>query len=355
MATSAKQATSAPGSCVRATSKGMVWVWLTAAIATVVVLGLSLGTYAVSPVQVAQILGSTFLPIDQTWPGAAATVVLDVRLPRLVLGLLVGAALAVGGVVLQAVFRNPIVNPQIIGVSSGASFGGVLAIVLGAGAVLLIGSAFVFGMLALVVVFAVSRTRGATPTLGLVLSGVVVGAFFAALVSFVIYLADPYSELQSIVFWLLGSLATATSQKVGLAAGPVLVGLALLVALRWRLNVLSLGDDDAQTLGVNPVRLRWGLLTIVGAMVASAVAVAGVIGWVGLVVPHLARIWVGPDHRILVPVCAVLGAVYLTAIDTLTRAVVPGEIPIGVLTAIIGAPLFLILLRRSQTRAWADA
>ena len=328
---------------------------LTAFVVFVAVCGLALGAYEVPVLDVVRILGSGVMPLEQTWPTAAATAVLDVRLPRVVLGLLIGAALAVSGAVLQAVFRNPIVNPQIIGVSSGASFGGALAIVTGAGSAALMGSSFVFGMVALFAVFAVSRVRGPAPTLGIVLAGVVVGAFFTALVSFATYLADPYSELQSLVFWLLGSLATATSQKVALVAGPIVGGIIVIMLLRWRLNVLSLGDEDATSLGVRPAPLRWILLVTVGAMVAAAVAVSGVIGWVGLVVPHLARMWVGPDHRILLPVTALLGAGYLSTIDTVTRVVMPGELPIGVLTAVIGAPVFLILLRRNQNRAWSDA
>lgn len=328
---------------------------LTGLVTGVALLGLSLGAYRVPPGEVAQIMVSRVVPMEPTWSAGAETAVLDVRLPRVLLGLLIGGALAVSGAVLQAVFRNPIVNPQIIGVSSGASFGGALAIVLGLGSLTLMGSAFTFGMVALLLVFAVSRTAGPTPTLTIVLSGVVVGAFFAALVSLATYIADPYSELQSLVFWLLGSVATATNNKVALAAGPILIGCAIILALRWRLNLLSLGDEDATSLGVRPGPLRWLLLVTVGAMVAAAVSVSGVIGWVGLVVPHLARLWVGPDHRMLVPVTMLLGAAYLSAIDTMTRVLIPGEVPIGVLTAVLGAPLFLILLRRSQTRAWSDA
>lgn len=337
------------------TSPTLVYGVLIGGVVLTLVLGLCVGAYTVDPGDVLRILAGLVAPVEQTWSNAAEIAVIEVRLPRLLLGMLVGAALAISGAVLQAVFRNPIVNPQIIGVSSGASFGGALAIILGAGSVLLVGAAFAFGMFALLIVLSVGRTRTATPILGLVLAGIVVGAFFSALVSFVTYIADPYSELQSLVFWLLGSLATATLHKVLLAGVPVVAGCLLVIALRWRLNILSLGDDDAKTLGIAPGRLRWLLLTVVGAMVAATVSVSGVIGWVGLVVPHLARLWVGPDHRVLVPVCALLGAVYLALIDTLTRAALPGEIPLGVLTAVIGAPVFLVLLRRNRTRAWSDA
>ncbi|ODU03598.1 MAG: ABC transporter permease [Pseudonocardia sp. SCN 72-86] len=319
-----------------------------------VLAGLALGRYSIAPDTVVRILAATVLPITPDWSAAQAAAVLDVRLPRVLLGLLVGAGLALSGAVLQAVFRNPIVNAQIIGVSPGASFGGALAIVLGLGSGWLVGGAFVFGMAALLLVFVVSRAKEGARTLTIVLAGVVVGAFFSALVSLVTYFADPYNDLQAIVFWLLGSLATATPEKVATVAVPVLAGSAVILALRWRVNVLSLGDDDAAALGVKPGPLRWALLTAVGAMVAGAVAVSGVIGWVGLVVPHLTRLWVGPDHRILLPVTVALGGAYLTAVDTVTRTFAPGEIPIGVLTAVIGAPLFLLLLHRSRRRGWAD-
>lgn len=330
-------------------------IGLPVAVVLVGVLALAVGRYAVSPDHVLGILAGQVLPLERTWTATEESVVLNVRLPRVLLAMLVGAGLAVCGAALQAIFANPIVSPQILGVSSGASFGGALAIVLGLGSAALVLGSFGFGLAALVGVFAFSRVRGSAPTLTIVLSGIVVGAFFAALVSLLTYLADPYGELQSLIFWLLGSLATATYDKVAIAAVPVLIGAAVICALRWRINVLSLGDDDAATLGLHPGRLRWTLLVAVAAIVAGAVAVSGVIGWVGLVVPHLARLWVGPDHRVLIPVTLGLGAAYLTVIDTATRLLSVAEIPLGVLTAVIGAPVFLILLHRSRRRMWSDA
>lgn len=320
----------------------------------VAVIALAVGRYAMGPDQVVRVLLGQILPLEQTWTSAEEAVVVNVRLPRVLLAILVGAGLAACGAALQAVFGNPLVSPQILGVSSGASFGGALAIVLGLGSAALVLGSFGFGLVALLAVFAASRTRGPAPPLTIVLAGIVVGALFAALVSLLTYLADPYGELQSLVFWLLGSLATATYTKVAIAGVPVLLGGAVIYALRWRINVLSLGDEDAVTLGVRPGRLRWLIFTAVAAVVAGAVAVSGVIGWVGLVVPHLARLWVGPDNRVLIPVSIGLGAAYLTAIDTLTRTLGVAEIPLGVLTAVVGAPVFLILLRRSQQRMWSD-
>ncbi|MCG8352192.1 MAG: iron ABC transporter permease, partial [Chloroflexales bacterium] len=234
-------------------------------------------------------------------------------------------------------------------------FGGALAILLGLGWVFLVSGAMACGILALVIVYAMSQVDGRTPILMLVLAGVVTSAFFTALVSVLTYVADPYSRLPAIVFWLMGSLATATYPKVLPAAIPVLFGGGLILLLRWRLNILSLGEEEAAALGVRVQPLRWLLLVAVAAIVAGAVAVSGVVGWVGLIVPHLARMWVGPDHRVLLPVTLLLGAAYLTIIDTLARSLTPAEIPLGILTALVGAPVFFMLLRRTRGRGWVDA
>jgi len=330
-------------------------VMLPLSVLTVGALSLASGRFAVPLSDVVHILAGQVLAIDQTWTDSQERVVMLVRLPRVVLGMLVGAGLALCGAVLQAVFRNPLVSPDILGVSAGASFGGALALAFGLGSAGLVMGAGGFGVAALLVVFAVSRVKDGSPALMIVLSGVVVSAFFSALVSLLTYIADPYTELPGIVFWLLGSLATATGGKVALGAVPILAGAAIMLALRWRINVLSLGDDDSRTLAVRPEPLRWLLLGTTAAIVAGTVAVSGGVGWVGLVIPHIARLWVGPDHRVLLPVSLLLGAGYLAGIDLLARTLTPGEIPLGVLTAIVGAPVFFVLLRRSRSRTWVDA
>jgi iron complex transport system permease protein len=316
---------------------------------------LALGRYPVPLDQVCRILVDRLVGLTPTWTESQERVVLLVRLPRVLLDLLVGAGLALTGAALQAVFRNPLVSAQVLGMSSGASLGGALALLLGVGSVLLVGGTFVFGLASAVLLYLLTRGRSQSGVLVIVLAGVVIGAFFSALVSLITYLADPYSQLPAIVFWLLGSLATATYGKVLTAAVPIALGAAVVLALRWRINVLSLGDEDAAALGLRPERLRWLLLGAVSAIVAGAVAVSGVIGWVGLVIPHLGRMWVGPDHRVLLPVTLLMGAGYLTVIDTVARTLTAGEIPLGVLTAVIGAPVFFVLLRRNGNRAWSDA
>ena len=316
---------------------------------------LAVGRFPVSVARVLEILGAEAAgtrPVDQ----AARDVVVLVRLPRILLAVLVGGGLAVCGAALQAVFRNPLVSPQIIGVSSCASFGGALAIVLCLGSAMLVGLAFAFGLVAILVVYAVTRgSEGGAPMLMVVLAGVVTGSFFSALVSLLTYVADPYDQLPAIVFWLLGSLATATFATVALASLPVLAGSLLLVLLRWRINVLSLGDDDAAAVGVRPAPARWTVLGAVALVVAGAVAVAGVVSWVGLVVPHIVRMWVGPDHRVLLPASFLVGGVFLLLVDTVARTLTAGEVPLGVLTALIGAPVFFVLLRRNRQRLWDSA
>lgn len=324
-------------------------------LAAVFLLALSVGRFAVPFPTVVQTLLSHVSPVDPPANDVEQNVVWLVRLPRVLLALLVGGGLGIAGAGLQATFRNPLVSPDIVGVSSGASFGGALALLLGLGSVALVGGAFAFGLLALAILFAVTTVREGTPMLMIVLGGVVTGSFFSALVALVTYLADPYTTLPAIVFWLLGSVATATYTADLVAVLPIAAGAAVLLLLRWRINVLSLGDEDAAALGVHPHRLRWAVLIASALIVAGAVAVSGVIGWVGLVIPHLARMWVGPDHRVLLPVSFLLGAVYLICIDTLARTVTPGEIPLGVLTALIGAPAFFILLRRNRDKVWDSA
>lgn len=316
---------------------------------------IALGRYAVPVEEVIRILASRVLPVRGGWDSTEYNVVILVRLPRIALTMLVGAGLAVSGAVLQAVLRNPVADPHILGVSSGASFGGALMIFLGLGSVPLVSAAFGFGVLALAIVFFVGRSVGSGPTLTIVLAGVVTGAFFTALVSFLTFLADPETQLQSIVFWLLGSFASATYTQDLVAAVPILCGITIALALRWRVNVLSLGDEDARAVGVNPQRVRWLLLFSVAIITSASVAVSGVIGWVGLVIPHIARPLVGADHRRLLPASALIGAGYLTAIDTIARSILPAEIPVGVLTAVVGTPVFFVLLRRARNGIWADA
>lgn len=332
-----------PGAAA-ARRSGVLAVVLVALLMVTTVMSLGAGRYDISPGRVLAIL--------LTWGHGAATpteanVVLVIRLPRILMALLSGAGLALAGAALQGVFRNPLVGPQVIGVSSGAAFGGVLAILLGWSHLGLLGSAFALGLVALVLVYALNNLVARSNILALILAGVVVSGFFSALVSLVQYAADAEDTLPTMVFWLLGSFATANWNKCALIALPVLVGSALLLGLRWRINLLSLGDSDARALGVPVAALRWLILMLVACIVAAQVAVSGIIGWVGLVVPHMARMLTGPDHRKMMPAALVIGATYLLLIDTVARTATTSEIPLGILTALIGTPVFAIILRQT--------
>lgn len=314
---------------------------------------LTLGRYPVPFGDVARIVLTTF-PIDAVgdYDNAPWVVVEIVRMPRILLVTLCGMALAMSGAAMQGVFRNPLVGPEIAGVSSGASLGGVAAIVLSWPPLGIVGLAFGSGLAALAAAFVLARLAGRGGALALVLSGVIIGGFCSSLVGLLKTLADPLVKLPSIVYWLLGSFAGATYEKVAIVAGVTLVAGTLLLALRWRINLLSLGETDAKALGVDVDALRWGLMGLVALLVAAQVSVSGVVGWVGLIVPHLARMMVGPEHTRLLPTAAALGGLYLLAIDDIARSLTEQEIPIGLLTSAVGAPIFAFLFWKTQSKGW---
>jgi iron complex transport system permease protein len=299
-------------------------------------------------------LGDILAAVGRRLAGAAPqgqidTVLFEVRLPRVLAAVLIGASIAAAGAAYQTLFRNPLVSPDILGVSTGAGLGAVLGIFLSlpvAGIQLL---AFAVGLGTVGLVYAIaSVVHGREPILVLVLAGVVVGSLAGAAISLLKILADPYDQLPAIVFWLLGSLSAIRRGEVWAAAPLVLVGLVPLVLLRWRINVLSLGDEEAKALGVEAGRLRFFVVAAATLMTASVVAISGVIGWVGLVIPHIARMAVGPSFDRLLPTAMLLGASYLLLVDTLARTMARIEVPIGILTAIIGAPFFLWLLAKGR-------
>ncbi len=315
---------------------------------------LTLGRYPVPIREVARIV-FTMSPFRATFDYSHASwvVVEIVRLPRILEVVLCGMGLALSGAAMQGVFRNPLVGPEIVGVSAGASFGGAVAILFSLSSFGLVSLAFAFGFAALVVAFSFAKLAGEASMLALVLSGVIVGSFFSALVGLVEYVADPQTRLPSIVYWLLGSFTGATYQKVAIVAGATLFAGIPLVLLRWRINLLSLGEADAKALGANVEVLRWVIIALVSLIVAAQVSVSGGVGWVALVIPHFARMLVGPNHTKLLPVSAFLGGIYLLAVDDIARSVGTQEIPIGLLTAVIGVPIFAFLFWKTQGRGWS--
>lgn len=313
------------------------------------ILSLGVGRFEVSPRLVARILLSPILPLTPDWTPQMATVVLDVRLPRLLAGILVGAGLSISGASFQGLFRNPLVSPHLLGVASGAGFGAALSILLGGGFVTTQIVSFAFGLAAVTMAYGLSRTYRITPILMLVLSGMIVGALFSALTSLVKYVADPLNKMPAIVFWLLGSLNNVSGADLRLA-GPIFVGgIAFLLLVRWRINLLALGEDEARALGVRTERLKAVIVASATLITAAAVSISGIIGWIGLVIPHMGRLLVGPDHKHLLPTSVLVGAAYLVVVDLLARTLLESEIPIGILTAIVGAPVFAILLRKNAT------
>jgi iron complex transport system permease protein len=284
---------------------------------------------------------------------AVESVILQVRGPRVLAAVLVGAALAVAGTAFQGLFRNPLVSPDILGASSGAALGAVVGIYLSLGIFAIQGLAFFGGLVAVAAVYMIgSAVRSRDPILVLVLTGVVVGALLGAGVGLVKYLADPYNQLPAMTFWLLGSLSAAGVNDLLPLFGPVAAGAAVLIALRWRMNAMSLPEEEARALGVPTEPLRIVIVAAATLVTSASVATAGIIGWVGLVVPHLARSLVGPDFARLLPAAAILGGGYLLLIDTLARTAAEVEIPLGILTAVVGTPFFIWLLASMQ-RNWS--
>jgi len=309
-------------------------------------LAFAVGRYPVSPGEVLAAL--TGQAADPT----VNTVVLQVRGPRVLAALLVGAALAAAGTAYQGMFRNPLVSPDILGVSTGAALGAVLGIFLSLNIYWVQMFAFAGGLFAVGLVYGVgSRLRGHDPLLALVLTGVVIGTLLGSAIALVKYLADPYNQLPAITFWLLGSLASISPKDLAVAAPLALLGLAPMLLLRWRMNLLALPDDEARALGVDTRRLRTLVVACATLMTASVVAVSGIIGWVGLLIPHAARLLVGPDFGRLLPLAMLMGAGFLLAVDTLCRTLATIEVPPGVLTALIGTPFFLWLFAFAR-RSW---
>ncbi len=317
----------------------------------VFIFSLMSGQMDVRPSLIVKILASRIVSMQADWPATLQSVIIDVRLPRLLAGLLIGAGLSISGASFQGLFRNPLVSPHILGVSAGAGFGAALGILFFGNFFMVQSLSFLFGLIAVFLTYALSRTYRSIPVLMLVLAGIIIGALFSAATSLLKYIADPINQMPSIVFWLLGSLNNVSNKDIVIVGPIILAGTVLLYLIRWRINLLTMGDEDARALGVNTGQIRAIIIICATFISASAVCISGIIGWVGLVIPHIGRILVGADNKHLLPVSALIGAIYLVAVDLVARTAMEAEIPIGILTAIIGAPIFAYLLRKNRP-AW---
>ena len=323
-----------------------------AVLAILVIVAFAVGHFPVSAADLARILWSGMTGAEHGLDPTIETVVLRIRGPRVAAALVIGAALAAAGAAYQNMFRNPLVSPDILGVSAGAAVGAVLGIFLSLNVILIQSLAFACGLGAVGLVYVTANAvRGHDPLLVLVLAGVVVGSLLGACVALMKYLADPYNQLPAITFWLLGSLASVSPEDVWSTLPLMLLGLVPMWLLRWRINLLALDDEEARALGVETGRIRLTVIAAATLMTSAAVAISGVIGWIGLVIPHFARLLVGPDFSRLLPTSILLGAGFLLGVDTLARTVARIEIPLGVLTAFVGTPLFLWQLATAR-RGW---
>lgn len=314
------------------------------------VISFGLGRYPVMPLELIKVLLSKVIPIKETWAPEVETVVFNIRLPRVFAAVMIGAALSSAGATYQGLFRNPMVSPDLLGASAGAGFGAALAIVLGLDKYSISIFAFIFGMITVFLVWLISTRIRGNPILGLILTGIMIGSLFSAGLSFIKLVADPSNELPAITYWLMGSLSSIRKQDLLFAGIPIVIGLLPLLLLRWKLNVMTLGEEEAKTIGVNTTVMRIIIISSATLVTASSVSVSGMIGWIGLVIPHFTRMIVGTDYRVLIPASMLLGASFLLIVDNFSRLIGTQEIPIGILTAFVGAPFFLFLIFREGNK-----
>ena len=308
------------------------------------------GRYPISPDKVVGILASGVGPVDQFWTDQEAIIFFNVRLPRVLLAMLVGCSLSAAGAAYQGTFQNPLVSPDILGASQGVAFGAAVAILLGFASFGISAMAFIFAIITVLLLVVVAQAARGNQVLTVVLAGVMISSLFSAGVSFAKLVADPADQLPAITYWLMGSLTSAKPSDVTMVLPFMAVGLGTLFALKWRINILTMGDEEAATMGVNTKRLRLIIIIAATLITAASVAVTGMIGWVGLVIPHLSRMLIGSDYRKLMPASMLMGASFLLLVDDVSRLISTSEIPIGILTAFIGAPFFLYLITKQGRR-----
>jgi len=311
-----------------------------------IVFSFFLGRFPITPLELFSIVLSKVFPIHQFWTDQMAAILFNVRLPRIFLACLVGCCLSTAGASYQGIFQNPMAAPDILGATAGAAFGAALAILNDASNFMITLYAFCFSLVTVTFVYLISKKARGNKLLGLILSGIIVSSLFSAATSFIKLVADPSNQLPAITYWLMGSLSGVTNKTILISLPPMALGLIPLFLLRWRINVLTLGDDEARTIGINSSRLRLIIIICATLVTAASVSVSGMIGWVGLVIPHLARRLVGNNYKHLMPATMLFGATFMLLVDNVSRNLLETEIPIGILTAFIGAPFFVYLITR---------
>lgn len=316
------------------------------------VVTIAVGRYSIPIKETIRILIAQFFPISQTWNNIQEAAVMTLRLPRAIVAVIVGSSLALSGASYQSIFKNPMVSPDLLGVSSGACVGAALAMLFGWGSAMIQISAFTAGLAAVALTVAIPRLIRNDSTLTLVLSGIVVGSLMGSIMSIIKFIADPHSQLAEITYWTMGSFATVTFKKMLPVLPTIIIPTVIILLMRFRLNVLALGDNEAKTLGINLRRTRNGFIICSTLITASCVCLAGTISWVGLIIPHVARILIGPDNKRLLPIAMLFGGIFMLIIDTLCRTIIAAELKLGILTGIIGAPFFILILikQRRQLR-----
>lgn len=332
----------------------LVIILLITLLVVVSLISFTLGRYFISLKQLLDIFYFKLQGLNYTGPNfnMVDTILFQVRLPRIIAAILVGAALSMSGASFQGLFQNPMVSADILGASAGAGFGAALALLFSFGTVGIQLSSFAFGLGAVALTYAISTRigRGSSQVLVLVLTGMVVTALFTSAISLIKYVADPDGKLPAITFWLMGGFSSVTGEDLKIVLLPILLSSLPLLLLRWRLNIFSFGEEEAKSLGINTTRLRTIVIICSTILTASTVSISGIVGWVGLVIPHLARMIVGPNYKILLPASFLLGAIYLLVVDDFARCLFTMEIPLSILTSMIGAPFFIYLLLRGRRR-----
>ena len=328
----------------------MIFAALLLIVTGLVIIAIGLGRYYISPIDVIKILLSKVIHIEPDWEAQAESVIFTLRLPRIFGALLVGAALSLSGAAYQGVFKNPLVAPDMLGVSAGACVGASLAILMQFGQKEIQIMAFAGGIVAVAAASFIPKMMRNHSMMTLVLAGVIVGGLMNSLLGLLKYLADPDTQLASITHWQMGSLSTVVWRDIACVGPVIFISAGILIAVRWRINIMSLGEGEARSLGTDIKKTRGLVIICATALTASDVCISGTIGWIGLVIPHLGRMITGPDNKKLIPVSAVLGAGFLLLIDTAARNLTSAELPLSILTGLVGAPFYFYLLVRQRTK-----